>query len=90
MTDNITFFIWSNAESLVTIIAADIAMLRVLGREVKTRQYHGTSIDVATTARRINLRSQTNTVAAGPRLRLDKQVKKSILDSKASPAEKGL
>jgi len=87
--DGVTLFIWGNAESCVTIIAASIPILRVLVREVKdaTRRYYGTNVDTATTARRINLRSQMNTVATGPRSRVDKQddwSEKSILDGKTS------
>ncbi|KAK1758832.1 hypothetical protein QBC47DRAFT_409662 [Echria macrotheca] len=37
--DGITLFIWGNAESCVTIIAASIPILRVFAREVKTRYY---------------------------------------------------
>lgn len=41
--DGVILFIWGNAESCVTIIAASIPILRVFAREVKTRYYttHG-------------------------------------------------
>lgn len=63
--------------------ASDITILHVLVREVKLAmcRYYGTNIKTATTVRCINLRSQVNTVAIRPCLRLDKQddwSKKSI------------
>jgi hypothetical protein len=80
--DGVVLFIWGNAESCVTIIAASIPILRVLVREVSTsarrkyyisREGNSSVTGAGVSAKRTKMRSQTNTVVVtgGPRSRID-------------------
>jgi hypothetical protein len=62
--DGVDLFIWGNAESSVTIIAASIPILRVLVREARTsaRRYYMTKEGASSATRSRNGRSQHNTV----------------------------
>src|SRR3569833_2847478 len=61
--DGVDLFLWGNAESNVTIIAASIPILRVLIREVKTsaRRYYVSNGNTAT-GLRSNGRTLNNTI----------------------------
>lgn len=88
--DGVVLFVWGNAESCVTIIAASIPILRVFARELKTstRRYYATSgeRDYATGTKRT--RNNTVVTATKSRLARDKSEEwsdsKSILDERVS------
>ncbi|RKU41325.1 hypothetical protein DL546_004840 [Coniochaeta pulveracea] len=92
--DGIDLFIWGNAESCVTIIAASIPILRVLIRDAKTsyRNYYVSEHNDNPGA--VSNRSKNNTVivTAGRRthhgtLKRDDDSEKSILDGEPSPGK---
>ncbi|KAB5578193.1 hypothetical protein GE09DRAFT_953002 [Coniochaeta sp. 2T2.1] len=95
--DGIDLFIWGNAESCVTIIAASIPILRVLIRDVKTsyRNYYvSEQNDNQTGTRRSRTRGQSSVVVTAGRRnnsdsknKLDDGSEKSILDGRASPGK---
>ncbi len=88
--DGVDLFIWGNAETNVTIIAASIPILRVLVREVKSsaRRYYASRDNP--TALRSHGRTHANTVTissrAAPRSqKMDDQSDRSILDETPRP-----
>lgn len=95
--DGVDLFIWGNAESCVTIIAASVPILRVLIRDVKTsyRNYYvSEQNDNDTASKRSRIRGQNSVVVtAGHRShnpsanKLDDGSDKSILDGRASPGK---
>lgn len=95
--DGIDLFIWGNAESCVTIIAASIPILRVLIRDVRTtyRNYYvSEQNDNLTATRRSRTRGQNSVVVTAGRRnnsdstnKLDDGSEKSILEGRASPGK---
>jgi hypothetical protein len=95
--DGIDLFIWGNAESCVTIIAASIPILRVLIRDVKTsyRNYYVSEYnDNHTASKRSRVRGQNSVVVTGGRRthttssnKLDDGSEKSILEGRTSPGK---
>lgn len=97
--DGVALFIWGNAESCVTIIAASIPVLRVLVRDAKTsaRKYYVSQGATDTYAqdytRRSRLLSHNNTVVVtargsqrtSPGQKQDDWSDKSILDGNTTP-----
>ncbi|KAK1832265.1 hypothetical protein QBC39DRAFT_433348 [Podospora conica] len=75
--DGIDLFIWGNAESCVTIIAASIPILRVFVRDATTtaRRYYGTAGADTHAANGYNLGSKSHTVviSSRPRTARDKE-----------------
>ncbi|KAK5654592.1 hypothetical protein OQA88_7221 [Cercophora sp. LCS_1] len=57
--DGVVLFIWGNAESCVTIIAASIPILRVFAREVKTKYYTTNRVDTRAYATKNGTRNNT-------------------------------
>lgn len=93
--EGIDLFIWGNAESCVTIVAASIPILRVLIRDVKTsyrKYYVSEHNDNTSSARKSRVRGPNHSVVvtAGRRSnnasgsKLDDGSEKSILDGKTS------
>lgn len=95
--DGIDLFIWGNAESCVTIIAASVPILRVLIRDVKTsyRNYYVSEHNDNTTAsKHAKSRGQNSVVVTGgcrsmnpSTNQLDDGSEKSILEGSASPGK---
>ncbi|OIW28115.1 hypothetical protein CONLIGDRAFT_655703 [Coniochaeta ligniaria NRRL 30616] len=95
--DGVDLFIWGNAESCVTIIAASVPILRVLIRDVKTsyRNYYvSEQNDNNTAPNRSRTRGQNSVVVTAGRRshnpstnKLDDGSEKSILDGRASPGK---
>lgn len=96
--DGVDLFIWGNAESCVTIIAASIPILRVLVRDAKTsyRSYYvsepNDNNNTALTGSRV--RGQNSVVVTGGRRdsnhagnKLDDGSEKSILGGSTSPGK---
>ncbi|KAK0623837.1 hypothetical protein B0T14DRAFT_425921 [Immersiella caudata] len=91
--DGIVLFIWGNAESCVTIIAASIPILRVFAKEIKTttmRYYTagGDNYGAGTKRTRNNTVVVTATRSRTGREKQDDWSDKSILDNQNSPAGK--
>lgn len=95
--DGVDLFIWGNAESCVTIIAASVPILRVLIRDVKTsyRNYYvSEQNDNNTAPNRSRTRGQNSVVVTAGRRshnpstnKLDDGSEESILDGRASPGK---
>lgn len=95
--DGVDLFIWGNAESCVTIIAASVPILRVLIRDVKTsyRNYYvSEQNDNNTASKRSRVRGQNSVVVTAGRRshitstnKLDDGSEKSILEGRASPGK---
>lgn len=94
--DGIDLFIWGNAESCVTIIAASIPILRVFVRDATNtaRRYYGADNHTAATRHGHNLGSKNNTVVitSRPRTARDKEddwSDKSIINEQRPPSGTG-
>jgi len=90
--DGVILFIWGNAESCVTIIAASIPILRVFARDIKTTtmRYYATGADTrgygeGTKRTRNNTVVVTATRSRAGREKQDDWSDKSILDNQKSP-----
>jgi hypothetical protein len=91
--DGIVLFIWGNAESCVTIIAASIPILRVFARDIKTttRRYYATGAETygpGTKRTRNNTVVVTATRSRAGREKQDDWSDKSILDNQNNSAGK--
>lgn len=92
--DGVILFIWGNAESCVTIIAASIPILRVFAREIKssTKRYYATNGAETRDYGQGTRRTRNNTVVVTAIRSQNSHEKsddwsddKSILDKQASP-----
>lgn len=96
--DGIDLFIWGNAESCVTIIAASIPILRVFVRDATNtaRRYYGATggADTRATRHGYNLGSKNNTVVITSRPRTAREKEddwsdKSIINEQRPPSGTG-